>query len=78
MYILDEPSIGLHPRDSRRLVNILHHLKDNHNTIVVVEHDPEIIRESDRILDLGPGAGERGGEVVYFGPPAGILQAGAR
>ena len=72
LYILDEPSIGLHPRDSRRLVRILHHLKANRNTIVVVEHDPEIIRESDRILDLGPGAGERGGEVVYFGPPGGI------
>ena len=73
LYILDEPSIGLHPRDSRRLVHILHNLKANQNTIVVVEHDPEIIRESDRILDLGPGAGERGGEVVYFGAPAGIL-----
>ena len=72
LYILDEPSIGLHPRDSRRLVRILHHLKANRNTIVVVEHDPEIIRESDRILDLGPGAGERGGEVVYFGPPGDI------
>jgi excinuclease ABC subunit A len=74
LYILDEPSIGLHPRDSRRLVQILHNLKANQNTIVVVEHDPEIIRESDRILDLGPGAGERGGEVVYFGAPAGILR----
>lgn len=73
LYILDEPSIGLHPRDSRRLVQILHRLKANHNTIIVVEHDPEIIRESDRILDLGPGAGERGGDIVYFGAPAGIL-----
>ena len=72
LYILDEPSIGLHPRDSRRLVRILHHLKANRNTIVVVEHDPEIIRESDRILDLGPGGGERGGEIVYFGTPGGI------
>ena len=75
LYILDEPSIGLHPRDSRRLVRILHHLKANRNTIVVVEHDPEIIRESDRILDLGPGAGERGGEIVYFGTPGGIGEA---
>ena len=75
LYILDEPSIGLHPRDSRRLTGILHRLKANRNTIVVVEHDPEIIRESDRILDLGPGAGERGGEVVYFGPPGGIAAA---
>jgi excinuclease ABC subunit A len=55
------------------LVQILHNLKQNQNTIIVVEHDPEIIRESDRILDLGPGAGEQGGDVVYFGPPAGIL-----
>src|ERR1041384_5158106 len=69
LYVLDEPSIGLDPRDSRRLVHILHHLKENQNTIVVVEHDPEIIRESDRILDLGPGAGEHGGEIVYFGAP---------
>ncbi len=75
LYILDEPSIGLHPRDSRRLVQILHNLKQNQNTIVVVEHDPEVIRESDRIMDLGPGAGERGGEVVYFGEPAGILKS---
>ena len=75
LYILDEPSIGLHPRDSRRLVGILRHLKANRNTIVVVEHDPEIIRESDRILDLGPGAGERGGEIVYFGPPGDIAAA---
>ena len=75
LYILDEPSIGLHPRDSRRLVRILHHLKENQNTIVVVEHDPEIIRESDRILDLGPGAGEHGGAVVYYGAPEGILHA---
>ena len=75
LYILDEPSVGLHPRDSRRLVGILHHLKANRNTIVVVEHDPEIIRESDRILDLGPGAGERGGEVVYFGRPGDIAAA---
>ena len=75
LYILDEPSIGLHPRDSRRLVAILHHLKANRNTIVVVEHDPEIIRESDRILDLGPGAGEGGGEVVYFGRPGDIAAA---
>ncbi len=75
LYILDEPSIGLHPRDSRRLVQILHNLKQNQNTIVVVEHDPEVIRESDRIMDLGPGAGEHGGEVVYFGEPAGILKS---
>ena len=68
LYVLDEPSIGLHPRDSHRLVRILKSLRDRPNTVVVVEHDPEIIRESDYLLDLGPGAGEGGGQVVYFGP----------
>lgn len=68
LYILDEPSIGLHPRDNRRLIAILHRLKKLGNTVVVVEHDPDMIRESDEIVDLGPGAGERGGEVVYHGP----------
>lgn len=68
LYVLDEPSIGLHPRDSRRLVRILKDLRDLQNTIVVVEHDPEIIRQSDWMLDLGPAAGEKGGEVTYFGP----------
>ena len=68
LYILDEPSIGLHPRDSQRLVRILHELRAKENTVVVVEHDPEIIREADHIVDLGPGAGERGGHVVFAGP----------
>jgi excinuclease ABC subunit A len=68
LYVLDEPSIGLHPRDNHRLVRILHRLRDLNNTVVVVEHDPEIIRESDVLLDLGPRAGEKGGRVVYFGP----------
>ncbi|MCS6924670.1 MAG: excinuclease ABC subunit UvrA [Candidatus Binatia bacterium] len=67
LYILDEPSIGLHPRDSRRLVRILKSLRDNGNTVVVVEHDPEIIKEADYIVDLGPLAGEQGGEVVFAG-----------
>jgi excinuclease ABC subunit A len=70
LYVLDEPSIGLHPRDNHRLVGILQRLRDLSNTVVVVEHDPEIIRESDLLLDLGPRAGERGGEVMYFGPTA--------
>jgi len=61
LYILDEPSIGLHPRDNLRLMNILHQIKKNNNTVLVVEHDPEIIKNSDYILDLGPGAGEKGG-----------------
>ncbi len=57
LYVLDEPSIGLHPRDSRRLVEILHRLRANHNTVIVVEHDPEIIKECDHIIDLGPKGG---------------------
>jgi excinuclease ABC subunit A len=68
LYVLDEPSIGLHPRDSRRLVEILHRLKANQNTVVVVEHDPEIIKECDHIIDLGPRAGEQGGQVMFAGP----------
>ncbi|HEU5465036.1 MAG TPA: excinuclease ABC subunit UvrA, partial [Candidatus Binatia bacterium] len=67
LYVLDEPSIGLHPRDSRRLVEILHKLRANRNTVVVVEHDPEIIKECDHIIDLGPKAGEQGGRVMFAG-----------
>ena len=67
LYVLDEPSIGLHPRDSHRLVEILHRLRSNDNTVVVVEHDPEIIKESDHVIDLGPRAGEHGGQVVFAG-----------
>src|SRR6266542_4434817 len=74
LYVLDEPSIGLHPRDSRRLVEILKSLRDNGNTVVVVEHDPEIVKEADHILDLGPLAGEKGGEVVFAGPYAKLLR----
>lgn len=74
LYVLDEPSIGLHPRDSHRLVEILQHLRSNHNTVVVVEHDPEIIKESDYVIDLGPGAGKHGGEVVYAGSYPGLLE----
>jgi len=72
LYVLDEPSIGLHPRDNHRLIRILKGLRDLSNTVVVVEHDPEIIRESDYLLDLGPKAGEQGGEVMYFGPTANV------
>jgi excinuclease ABC subunit A len=64
LYVLDEPSIGLHSRDTARLVNILHELRDLGNTILVVEHDPEVMRAADLILDLGPGAGENGGKVM--------------
>jgi excinuclease ABC subunit A len=69
LYVLDEPSVGLHPRDTSRLMDILKRLRDNRNTIVVVEHDQEVIRRADRVVDLGPGAGERGGELVFYGPP---------
>jgi excinuclease ABC subunit A len=66
-YVLDEPSIGLHSRDTARLIRILHDLRELGNTIIVVEHDPEIMAEADYILDLGPGAGEGGGRVVFSG-----------
>ncbi|CAB1079047.1 hypothetical protein JY97_08990 [Alkalispirochaeta odontotermitis] len=72
LYVLDEPSIGLHPRDNHRLIRILKGLRNLSNTVVVVEHDPEIIRESDNLLDLGPQAGEKGGQVMYFGPTANV------
>ncbi len=67
MYILDEPSIGLHPRDTERLINILYGLRDIGNTVIVVEHDSEIIKASDQIIDIGPDAGEHGGELVFQG-----------
>ena len=67
MYILDEPSIGLHPRDTDRLIEVLKRLRDIGNTVVVVEHDPEIIRAADLLIDLGPKAGVHGGEVVFQG-----------
>ncbi len=67
LYVLDEPSIGLHSRDTHRLIKILHGLRDLGNTILVVEHDPDVMRASDTILDLGPGAGENGGKVIATG-----------
>ena len=67
LYVLDEPSIGLHSRDTHRLIKILHDLRDLGNTILVVEHDPEVMRASDGIIDLGPGAGENGGKVIAVG-----------
>jgi excinuclease ABC subunit A len=75
LYVLDEPSIGLHARDTSRLVAILKELRDLGNTILVVEHDPEIMKASDRILDLGPGAGENGGKVIAEGTFASIRKA---
>ncbi len=74
LYVLDEPSIGLHSRDTHRLIKILHDLRDLGNTILVVEHDPDIMRAADRILDLGPGAGENGGNVVGAGTYGEIIK----
>ena len=74
LYVLDEPSIGLHQRDNRRLIDTLTRLRDLGNTVIVVEHDEETILESDWIVDIGPGAGEHGGAVVYSGPVKGILK----
>ena len=74
LYVLDEPSIGLHCRDTGRLIGILKDLRDIGNTILVVEHDPEMIRHADKILDLGPGAGEHGGRVIYAGDYQGLVK----
>jgi excinuclease ABC subunit A len=69
LFVLDEPSIGLHPRDMGRIIDVMKRLRDAGNTLVVVEHDPQIMFAADRILDMGPGPGERGGEIVFFGTP---------
>ena len=73
LYVLDEPSIGLHQRDNRALLGTLHHLRDLGNTIIVVEHDEETIRIADYLIDLGPGAGEHGGKVIFQGTPEELL-----
>ena len=73
MYVLDEPSIGLHQRDNEKLLNTLSHLRDLGNSVIVVEHDEDAIRTADYIIDMGPGAGEQGGEVVAAGPLTSIL-----
>ena len=74
LYVLDEPSIGLHVRDNQRLIDILRQLRDQGNTVLVVEHDEDMIRVADHIVDLGLGAGEQGGRVVYSGDLPGLLQ----
>ncbi|MFZ0058760.1 MAG: excinuclease ABC subunit UvrA [Acidimicrobiales bacterium] len=74
LYVLDEPSVGLHQRDNRRLIETLARLRDLGNTVIVVEHDEETIRVADHVVDIGPGAGEHGGEIVYSGPVAGLLR----
>ena len=75
LYVLDEPSIGLHPRDNNRLLNTLRSLRDIGNTILVVEHDQETIESSDYVIDIGPGAGKKGGEITFAGKPKDILNA---
>ncbi len=75
LYVLDEPTIGLHPRDNERLISTLKGLRDRGNTVVVVEHDEEMMRAADWIVDLGPGAGREGGTVMYQGPFKGLLKS---
>src|SRR5476649_1877047 len=69
LFVLDEPSIGLHPRDMGRVIDVMKRLRDAGNSLVVVEHDPQIMFEADKIMDMGPGPGEKGGEIVFFGSP---------
>jgi len=73
LYVLDEPSIGLHPRDNQRLIDILRQLRDQGNTVLVVEHDADMIRVADHIVDLGLGAGEQGGRIIFSGDLAGLM-----
>ena len=75
-YIFDEPSVGLHPRDVHRLNELLQKLRDKGNTVIVVEHDPDVIKVADHIVDVGPHAGSRGGTIVYEGSFQGLLEAG--
>ena len=77
LYVLDEPTIGLHPRDNRRLLQALLHLRDLGNTLVLVEHDREVIAAADYLLDFGPGAGDRGGEITARGTPKQVARAKA-
>ncbi len=75
LYVLDEPTVGLHPRDTERLLENLEGLRDLGNTVVAVEHDEQVIRRADHLVDMGPGAGRKGGEVVFEGPPSRIRSA---
>jgi excinuclease UvrABC ATPase subunit len=75
MYVFDEPSVGLHPRDVHRLNELLQQLRDRGNTVLVVEHDPDVIKVADHIVDLGPHAGSQGGQIMYEGPFKGLLSA---
>jgi excinuclease ABC subunit A len=75
LFVLDEPSIGLHPRDMHRVIGVMRRLRNAGNSLVVVEHDPQVMLAADRVLDLGPGPGERGGQVVFEGPPEALCRA---
>src|SRR5476651_763360 len=75
LFVLDEPSIGLHSRDVGRIVGVMQRLSDAGNTLVVVEHDPKVMQAADRVLDIGPGPGEHGGETVFLGPIADLPTA---
>src|SRR5439155_24541350 len=75
MFVLDEPSIGLHPRDMNRIIEAMQRLRDAGNTLVDVEHDPAVMMAADRLLDMGPGPGERGGTIVFDGTPQAIRDA---
>ena len=75
LYILDEPSIGLHPRDNNRLLNSLKKLRNLGNSIIVVEHDQETMESADQLIDIGPGAGEHGGKIVFSGSPKAIVNS---
>jgi excinuclease ABC subunit A len=75
LFVLDEPSIGLHPRDIHRVTEVMHRLRDAGNTLVVVEHDPQVMIAADRVIDVGPGPGERGGQIVFDGTPQQLKDA---
>ncbi|MGA8259935.1 MAG: excinuclease ABC subunit UvrA, partial [Arenicellales bacterium] len=75
LFVLDEPSIGLHPRDMDRIIGVMHRLRDAGNSLVVVEHDPQVMHSADRVLDMGPGPGERGGQIVFQGTTRQLLRS---
>ena len=75
LFVLDEPSIGLHPRDMDRIIGVMHRLRDAGNSLLVVEHDPQVMLAADRVIDMGPGPGERGGRIVFQGTPKQLLRS---
>ncbi len=75
LFVLDEPSIGLHPRDMGRVIDVMRRLKAAGNSLVVVEHDPQVMQAADRLIDVGPGPGEKGGEIVFYGAPSELQNA---